>query len=97
MAPANPVDDFENGAPVGCNKGSTGEDFRPVNLVGKGDELSNIVDCSLRSKNVEWPPLFRGNAESDFKRDVGVSVFAFTHLKPTATAWPAGEIGRHPR
>ena len=37
IGPADPVDDIENCAPVGGNNGSTGEGFRPVDLVGKGD------------------------------------------------------------
>jgi len=95
--PADPVDVFKNGARVGGNKGSTGEGFRPVDLVGKGDEVANLVDSSLIGKRVERPPLLRGNAESSFNRDLGVSVFAFPHLKPTATAWPGGVGGGHPR
>ena len=95
--PADPVDDFENGAPVGGNEGSTGKGFCPVDLVGKGDEVASFVDSSLIGKRVERPPLLRGNAESSFTRDFGVSVLAFPHLRPTATAWPGGEGRGHPR
>ena len=55
--PANPADEIENGAPVGGNKGPTGGGFRPVDLVGKGDQVANIVDSSLIGKRVERPPL----------------------------------------
>ena len=69
--PAGPADDFENGAPVGGNKGSAGEGFRPVDLVGKGDGVVSPVDSSLIQKRVERPPLLRGNAESSLNRDLG--------------------------
>ena len=97
--PADPIDDDfkKNGYRVGGNKVSTGEGFLPVDLAGKGDEVSSLVDLSLTGKIVERPPLLRGNAESSFNRDFGVSVLAFPHLEPAATAWPGGERGRHPR
>ena len=41
--PANPVDDFWDGARVGGNKVSTGEGFRPVDLVRKGNEVAILV------------------------------------------------------
>ena len=71
----------------------TGEGFLPVNLVGKGDEISILVYSSLIRKRVEPPPFSRGNAESSFNRDLGVSVLAFPHVRPTATAWPGSEGG----
>ena len=93
---AEPVDDLKNGARVGGNKGSTGKGFRPVDLVGKGVEVANLVDSSLTGKRVGRPPILRRNAKLSLNRDLGVSVLAFPHLKPTATAWPGGEGGGHP-
>ena len=51
--PGDPVDDFRNGARVGGNKVPTGEGFPPVDLVGKGDEVANLVDSSFTGKRVE--------------------------------------------
>ena len=95
--PADPVDDVKNGAQGGGNKGSTEKGFRPVDLVGKGDEVATLVDSSLIGKSLEQLPLLRGNTESSFNRDLGVSMLAFPHLKPTVTAWPGGGGGGHPR
>jgi len=75
----------------------TGEGFFPVDLLGEVDKVANPVDSSLIGKRVELPPLKRGNAESSFNRDLGVSVPVFPHLKPTATTWPGGEGEGHPR
>ena len=77
-------------------KVSPREGLAPVDLLGKGDEVANLIGSSLTEKR-ERPPLLQGNAESSFDRDLGVSVLAFPHLKPTATAWPGGEGGGHPR
>ena len=74
----------------------TGEDFLPVDLLGKGDEVANVVDSSLTVKRVERPPLLRANAESSRARYLGRSVSAFPHPKPTATAWPGGGGAGHP-
>ena len=89
--PADPVDAFKSGARVSGNKVPTGEGFLSVGLLGKGHEVAN-----LDMKKVERPPLLRGNAESCCTLDPGVSVSAFPHLKPTATAWPGGGgVGQH--
>lgn len=90
-ASEDPADDLKNGARVGGNKVPTGEGFLPVDLLRKGDEVANLVDSSLTGKRVEQPPLLRGNAESSTNRNLGISVSAFLHLKPTATAWPGDE------
>ena len=87
---ADPVDAFESGARVGGNKVPAGEGCLPASLLGKGDEVANLVDSSFTGKRVERPPLLRGNDESSCSLDLGVSVSAFPHLKPTATAWPGG-------
>ena len=93
--PADPVHDFRNGARVGGNKVSTGvPSCRPGR---EGRQGSNRVDSSLIGKRVERPPLLRGNAKSSFNQDLGVSVLAFPHLKPIATAWPGDEGGGYPR
>ena len=76
---------------------STGEGFLPIDLVGKEDEVANLVDSSLIGKRVERPPVLRGNAESSFNLGLGFSVSAFPHLKPTSTAWPGGVGGGHRR
>ena len=54
--PAGPQVGFDNGAPVGGNKWTTGEGFRPVDLVRKGDEVASLVDSSFIGKRVERPP-----------------------------------------
>ena len=59
--PADPVDDAENDASVGGNRGCTGEGGRPLDLVWKGDEVATLVDSSLMGKRVGRPPLLRGN------------------------------------
>ena len=69
----DPVDDFKSGTRVGGNKGSTGEGFRPVDMVGKGGEVA-ILDSSLIGNRVERPPLLRRDANSSFNQDLGVSV-----------------------
>ena len=69
--PADPLDDFKNGVRVGGNKGSPGEGFRPVDLVGNGDEIATLVDSSLIGERVERPPLLRENDESCFNPDLG--------------------------
>ena len=69
--PTDPVDDFENGALVAGNKGSTGEGLRPVDVVRKGDE---VVDSSLIGKRVERPLVLRGNAEASFRDIEGFGV-----------------------
>ena len=48
--PADLVDAFNSGARVGGNKVPTGEVFLPVGLLGKGDEVANLVDSSLTGK-----------------------------------------------
>ena len=55
--PADPVDAFKSGLPVGGTKLSTGRGFLPAALPGKGDEVANLVGSSLTGKNVERPPL----------------------------------------
>ena len=82
---------FKSRPPVGGNKLSTGEGFLPPGLLGKGDEVANLVGSFLTGKRVERPPLLRGNAESSFTLGLGVSVSAFPHLKPTAIAWQVEE------
>ena len=94
--PADPVDAFKSGPPVGGTKLSTGGGFLPADLFGKGDEVANLVG-SLTGKRVERPSLLRGNAESSFTLDLGASVSAFLHLKPTTTAWPGGGGVGYPR
>ena len=81
--PADPVDAFKSGPPVGGTKLSTGGGFLPADLLGKGDEVANLVGSSSTGKRVERPPLVRGNAESSFTLDLGASVSAFPHLKPS--------------
>ena len=88
IGPADPVDAFKSGPPMVGTKLSTGGGFLPADLLGKGDEASNLVGSSLIGKRVERPPLLRGNVELSFTLDIGASVSAF--LKPTATAWPGG-------
>ena len=78
--PADPVDAFKSGPPVGGTILSTGGGFLPADLFGKGDEVANLVG-SLTGKRVERPSLLRGNAESSFTLDLGASVSAFPHLK----------------
>ena len=55
--PADPVNAFKSGPPVGGNKLSTGEGFSPASLLGKGDEVANLVGSSSTGKRVERPPL----------------------------------------
>ena len=89
---ADAVDDFRHGARVGGNKVSTEEDFLPVDLVGMGDEVANLVDLSLIGKRVERPPLLRGNFESSLNRDLGG--FGVGLPEPQTDRhgiWPAGE------
>ena len=95
--PADPVDDFRNGARAGGSKVSTGEDFLPVDLLvaGKGDEVASPVDPFLDRKNggaatviarkrqVELQPRFRGFGGG------------LPDLKPTSTSWSGGEGGGH--
>ena len=61
--PADPAHAFKSGAPVGGNKLSTEEGFLPVGLLGKGDEVANIVVPSFTGKRVERPPLSRGTPQ----------------------------------
>ena len=82
---------------MGGTKLSTGEGFLPAELLGKGGEVANLVGSSSTGKMVERPPLLRENAESSFTLDLGASVSAFPHLKPTATAWPGDGGVEHPR
>ena len=93
--PADPVYSFNSGPPVGGTKLSTGGGFLPEDLLGKGDEVANLVGSSLTGKGLDRPPFLGRNAESSFTLDLGASVSAFSHLKPTATAWPGGGgVGR---
>ena len=94
--PADPLGAFKSGARAGGDKVPTGEGFLPVGLLGKGDEVADLVDSSLAGQRVERPPLLRGNAESGFTQDLRVSVSAFPHLKPTTTVWPGGGGVGHP-
>ena len=71
---------------MGGYKVPPGESFLYVGLLGKGDEVANLVDSSLTGKRVERPSLLRGNAESSCTRDLGVAVSAFPHLTPITTA-----------
>ena len=84
--PADPVDAFKSGLPVGGTTLSTGGGFLPADLLGKGDKVANLVGSSLAGKRVGKPSLLRANAESSFILDLGASVSAFPHLQPTATA-----------
>ena len=86
MKAKTPVYAFKSGARSGGKKVPTGEGFLPVDLLEKGDEIANLVDTSLTGKNVERSPLLRGTAESSFTLDLGASVSASPHLKPTSTA-----------
>ena len=61
-------------------------------LLGKVDEVANLVDSSLIGKRVERPPPLRGGAESSCSRDIGARCRPSRKLKRTATAW-AGEEG----
>ena len=93
----NPVDAFKSGPPVGGTKLSTGGGFLSSDLLGKGDEVTNLVGSSLTVRRVERPPRVRGNAESSFTLDLEALVSAFPHLKPTATEWPGGGGVGHSR
>ena len=84
--PADPIDVFTSGVRVGGNKMATGEGFHPVGLLGKGDEVVDLVDAFLTGKSAERSPLVRGNTESSCTLHLGVSVSAFPHLKLTAAA-----------
>ena len=84
--PAESVYAFKSGLPVGSTKSSTGGGFLPADLLGKRDEVANLVGFSLAGKRVGKPSLLRANAESSFILDLGASVSAFPHLQPTATA-----------
>ena len=53
--PADRVDDFRNGTRVGGDKAPTGESFLPVDLLGKEDEVANLVDSCLTGKRAERP------------------------------------------
>lgn len=75
------VDDLKHGARGRGNKGPAGDDFFPVDLLGKVDEVANLVESSLIEKIIERPPLIPGSTESSSNRDVGVSVSAFPYLK----------------
>ena len=59
--PADPVYAFKSGPPVGGNK-LFRQVFLPAGLLGKGDEVSNLVGSSSTEKKVEQAPLLRGNA-----------------------------------
>ena len=83
--PSDPVDDFKNGARVVGNPGSAEEYFRRADLVRKEGDQKNLIDSSLIGKSEEWPPFLRGNTESSFNRDLGVSVLAFPLLKPAVS------------
>ena len=48
--PADTVDAFKSGARMDGNKVLTGEGFPPADLLGKGDEVANLVDSSLTGK-----------------------------------------------
>ena len=48
--PADPADAFKSGARLGGDKVPTGEGFLPVGLLGKGDDVANLVDSSLAGK-----------------------------------------------
>ena len=95
--PADPLGAFKSGARAGGDKVPTGEGFLPVGLLGKGDEVANLVESSLTGKRTELPSLLRRNAESSCTIDLGMSVSAFPYLKLTATAWPGGGGVGHPR
>ena len=69
--PADQVDAFKGGASAGCTKLSTGRGFLLEDLLGKGDEVANLVGSSFTGKRVEQPPLLRGNAESSVTLDLG--------------------------
>ena len=70
--PADPVDDFWNGARVGGTKVFTAEDFLPEYLMGKGDEVAKSCRLLLdrkkdgaatviaRKRRVELLPRSRG-------------------------------------
>ena len=76
IGPADPVDAFKNGGQVGGIIVPTGEGFLAVELLGKVDDVANLVDPPLTGKRVWRTPLLRGNAESSCNRDFGVSVSA---------------------
>ena len=78
--PTDPAGDFKHGARVGGNKSPTAEGLS-VDLLGKTDEVDNLVDSPLVQKRVERPPAFRRKAESSVNRDLGVSVQASPNLK----------------
>lgn len=48
--PADPVDDFKHGIWVSGNNAPTREGSLPVNRLGKGDEIANLVDSFLIRK-----------------------------------------------
>ena len=62
--PGDQVEDFENGTRVGGDKVPNREGFFDVDLLGKVDEVANLVDSSLNENRVERPPLLVGNDES---------------------------------
>ena len=78
---ADPVGVFMSGARVGCKIGPTRGGSFPLALLEKGN------DSSLMRKRIERPLLSRGNTGSSLAKDIGVLVFAFPHLKLTATSW----------
>ena len=81
----DPVGVFMSGTRVGGNIGRTRGGSFPLALLEKGNEVANLDDSSLMGKRMERPLLSRVNTGSSLTKDLGVSVLAFPHLKPTAT------------
>ena len=78
----DPVDAFKSKARVGGNKLPTGEGFLPVDLLGKGDDVANLVDSCLTGRRVATA--LRKKRQVDLHpryRGLGVGL---PHLKPTA-------------
>lgn len=71
--PAHLVDDLKNGARVGGNKVSTGEDFLFMDLLSKRDEVAKPCRLLLDKKKDGAAPVItvQGNTQSSFKRELG--------------------------
>ena len=71
---------------MGGNIRPTREGSVPLGLLEKGDKVANLVDPYLMRKRLEHATVARGH-RIEPRKDLGVLVLDFPHLKPTATSW----------
>lgn len=84
MGPADATDCVKIEFEVSDNNVSAGKGFFLADLLGKVNEIENLVDYSLIGNQVARPPLVRGSTESSVNIYIKVSVSNFMHSKNTA-------------